>query len=246
MMKRVSKLLAGALIALALASCNLPAAQQNAGPATGQQAATIAAATVSAALTSAAVTPFASPAAPATPAASPTEAKIILSINTNSNCRSGPGGSFKVVTSFGAGASLEVSAKSTDNNYWLVKIPNSTDTCWVSGADGTTTGNTASLPEATPASAASGLPAKPGALHYSYSCTASSISVSLSWVDAATNESGYHVYRSGTQIADLPANSTSYDDNIMSGPPQDLQYSVAAYNDAGESPQRLAQFTACP
>lgn len=246
MMKRVPVFLASALIMLTVASCNMPNTQQNGGPSTGQEAATIAAATVSAALTTAPITPFASPAARATPVASPTAAKVMLSLTADSNCRSGPGGSFTVVTSFGTGANLEITAKNTANNFWLVRIPNSTDTCWVSGANAKTSGDTASLAEATPASAPSGVPAKPGALHYDYSCTSSSISVTLSWVDAASNESGYHVYRSGTKIADLPANSTSYDDAITSGPPQDLQYSVAAYNDAGESAQRIAQFTACP
>src|SRR5512140_2115221 len=127
MMKRVPVLLASAWVVLALASCNLPAAQQSAGPSTGEQAATIAAATVNAALTAAPITPFASPAAPATLAASPTAAKVMLSITADSNCRSGPGGSFKVITSFGIGADLEITAKNTANNYWLVKIPNTTD-----------------------------------------------------------------------------------------------------------------------
>ncbi|MEM7222104.1 MAG: M6 family metalloprotease domain-containing protein [Pseudomonadota bacterium] len=62
--------------------------------------------------------------------------------------------------------------------------------------------------------------------------------VDLSWGDAATNENGYRVRRAAngggfSQIADLPANSTSFTDNgVSSGNSYD--YQVAAYNNDGE------------
>ncbi len=57
--------------------------------------------------------------------------------------------------------------------------------------------------------------------------------ITLNWTDQADNETGYRVYRDGTLIATLPANSTSYKDTLSD---QALHtYSVEAYNEAGAS-----------
>jgi hypothetical protein len=246
-MKSLARLTTLVMI-LFLTACNMPGVRPNTGLSTADQAATIVAATVDAVKPTAAVTPFASPkpAFTAVASATATAGKVSIQITSNSNCRSGPGASFKNVTSFVVGTNLDIIGKNTENNYWLIKIPDSAETCWVWGDNGTVKGDTASLPEPTPVTPVVQVPVRPGSLHYNYSCTPSSISVSLDWADASDNETGYHVYRSDTQIADLPANSTSYDDTVNSGPPQDLQYSVAAYNASGESTRRVAQFTACP
>jgi len=217
-----------------------------------------------------AVTPFISPVGPATgvagsttpgsgtpsatASASPTVTKTpsgdrpTLLINANSNCRTGPGASFKNVTAFGPGTELEIVGKFTETNFWQVKIPKSTDTCWVWGQFATAKGNIESVPETTPVipTAIPAVPAQPGALFYSYECTNYSISVTLTWDDRANNEKGYRVYRGDSQIADLPANSSSYDDTVSLAPPQTLQYSVVAYNDNGASSPSRQSFTACP
>ncbi len=217
-------------------------------------------------LQAAAITPFASPVPPpsstgaspagVTPSASPSPTatstksgdKPMLEITGNSNCRSGPGASFKNVTGFTPGAKLEIVGKNTENNYWQVKLPNSQDTCWVWGQYTTTSGNIESVSETTPVvpTALAMAPAQPGPLFYQYECTSYSISVSLKWSDRADNETGYHVYRADNMIADLPAGSTTYDDTVQLAPPQALQYSVAAYNDHGESAPSRLSFTACP
>ncbi len=57
--------------------------------------------------------------------------------------------------------------------------------------------------------------------------------ITLKWTDQADNETGYRLYRDGTLIATLPANSTSYIDTLSD---QALHtYSVKAYNEAGAS-----------
>lgn len=246
MLRRSLQLLLGTLMTLALAGCNFPGAAPAGLPSSQDQAATGVAATLTAAAPASAQTPFASPAPAFTPVPSATAGKPLLTITGDSNCRTGPAASFTVVTSFSAGTELSILAKNTPSNYWLVAIPTSTDTCWVSGENAKTSGDLAAIPEATANAPASKAPSKPGSLHYSYTCTSSSISVSLSWADAASDETGYHVYRAGVKIADLPANSTTYNDTVNAGPPQDLQYSVTAYNASGESDPRVAQFTACP
>ncbi len=245
-MNRILKILSFIAALLMLTGCNLPASQApGSGLTTEQQAATSVAATLAAqsgGQPATNVAPFASPSAP-TPA-SAAQPSLVISAATAS-CRRGPGASFGEAASFTAGTSLVIVARNTANNYWEVSRPNSTDTCWIAGQDATASGDLGAVPEAavTPSAA---VPAKPGSIQYSYTCTSNSISVSLTWADAADNEAGYHIYRSGTRIADLPPNSTSYQDTISSGPPQALQYGVAAYNDSGESDQRVVQFTACP
>ena len=76
------------------------------------------------------------------------------------------------------------------------------------------------------------LPA-PGDLRYEYDCTSGSVQISLTWTDNASNEDGYRVYRDGTKLTDLPADSTSYVDIAPASGSYD--YSVTAYNASGES-----------
>ncbi len=222
------------LSAVLLAACNLnvqlPLSQSQ-----QQEAATIVAQTLQALGTPA---PLASPAA-----ITPTYSKPILTITGNSNCRTGPGASYKIVTAFTPGTTLELVGKDSANNYWQVTIPNSQETCWVWGQYATPSGSYDSLPEAASAgSSASGVPARPGSLFYTYECPFGNLTTHLTWSDSADNETGYHVYRFDLLLADLPANSTSYTDVETVTPYIDLQYSVEAYNSAGASPARTVSF----
>ncbi len=229
-----------------LAGCNLPLSQgASSGLTTEQQAATLVAATLGArgSQPPGSVTPFASPNPPAATASAGPTMQITAA---TADCRRGPGPNFANITSLAAGANLEVIGQNPENNYWQVKVPNSTDTCWVSGTDGKVNGNTASLPEATAEASNPNLPAGPQALFYSFTCPfpaggQQQITVDLTWSDRADNETGYHVYRDGTQIADLPANSTSYADTTAIAPGAVLTYQVAAYNNAGSSPQAVTR-----
>ncbi len=80
------------------------------------------------------------------------------------------------------------------------------------------------------------MPAAPGNVAFS---SVTNSGLTINWTDAATNETGYHIYRSTdgvnfTQIASLAANSTSFaDSGLASG--VTYAYRIAAYNTAGES-----------
>lgn len=191
--------------------------------------------------------PFASPvpptaAATATVTVTPTAVKATLTINQNSNCREGPSQNFKVVTAFVPGTKLDILGKDSANNFWLVKIPNSQETCWVWGQYATPSGDYDAVKEVTPEAPAQTVPARPGSLFYNYSCSFGTLNTTLTWNDSADNENGYRVYRDGGLIADLPANSTTYADSTSySG--GSVTYSVEAYNDVGTSPQRSVTFT---
>lgn len=237
-----------AALALSLTACNISINGASTALSPKDQAATIVAMTLGASgqPTSEGVvasTPFASPVAQATATVTATSATAILHINTNVNCRSGPGGSFDVVTSYTAGTTLNLAGKSSNPDYWQVKIPNSSETCWIDAQYSTPEGDTASLPEATSQTGNPSVPAKPSALYYNYTCNPTTTTTSLSWNDSANNENGYYVYRQGSQIADLPANSTTYTDTVNVSPGTQLTYSVEAYNNAGVSDKRTVTFT---
>lgn len=254
------------LVALQLAAALLAACNINVPAPRPQPEQDAIATMVEQTLQAAAITPFASPVAPpSSPAASPGSAtptsspsptatstkpgdKPMLEVTGNSNCRSGPGASFKNVTSFTPGVKLEIVGKNIENNFWQVKMPNSQETCWVWAAYVTTSGNTDAVPETTAAvpTALAAVPSQPGALFYTYECTTYSISVSLKWSDRADNETGYRIYRGDSIVADLSAGATTYDDTVMLTPPQTLQYSIVAYNGNGESAPSRQSFTACP
>jgi hypothetical protein len=186
-----------------------------------------------------AATPFASPAA-ATATIKPT-----LHINNNnSKCRGGPSQDDKVIASLNKGMTVDLIAKDTADGYWLVKYAPTRDICWVQAKDATPGGSFGNLPEVMPqATVNSTVPNRPGSLFYNYQCDSNTTTTTLTWADTADNESGYHVYRLGNLIADLPANSTSYTDNANVPPGTQLTYSVEAYNSSGASAQRSATFT---
>ncbi len=230
--------------ALSLAACNLPGAQPTPGLSLEQQAGTMVAATLTGVPPSAsvAVTPFASP---AIPTVVPTT-KPVFSVNTaNAECRSGPGPDFKLIATFATGTKVDLAGKDTADSYYIVVDPTSHNLCWVQAQDGTPSGSYSNLLEVTPpASAASQkVPARPSYVGYNFSCEFSGggmqVKVDLKWPDTATNEKGYYVYRDGQQIADLPANTTTYSETTSISSGTVLVYAVAAYNDIGTSAQAV-------
>jgi hypothetical protein len=241
-MNPIGKLLAVlGILVFALSACNLQINPPSSDPLSA--AATIVAMTLQAkGLPTSqgllAATPFASPAV-ATPTTKPT-----LFINKdNTKCRSGPGPDFKVIASYNTGTTLDLLAKDTADSYWLVKDPSSADICWVQAQYATPGGSFDSLPEVTPQASTNNAPARPGSIIYTFSCDNTSVTTKLSWADNANNENGYHVYRLGDQIADLPPNSTSYTDTVNYTLGTQMTYAVEAYNDAGVSQQRSITFT---
>ncbi|MBI3737720.1 MAG: hypothetical protein HY258_01595, partial [Chloroflexi bacterium] len=132
--------------------------------------------------------------------------------------------------------------RDTPANAWLVKIPNSADTCWILAQDASPSGSFQSLPEVTPQPSTQKLPTAPASISWPYYCTyvpgvIYSATVQLSWIDVGKNANGFRVYRKDNIIADTPADTPTYTDttNVVVG--TDLTYSVEAYNDAGVSPR---------
>jgi CSLREA domain-containing protein len=78
----------------------------------------------------------------------------------------------------------------------------------------------------------------------SRTCNEKQYFLTLTWIDMADNETGFHVYRDGQLIATLGANVNSYTDTNPSCNTSHT-YGVEAYNDAGVSARPTLQERGC-
>ena len=170
-----------------------------------------------------------------TPSPSATPMAVIKTI---APCRSGPAETYKSITDVNPNQNAAVLGKDAAGDYWLIVSPSGE--CWVAAQSVTITGNTQTIPELTPPPLTpAGVPAEPGSLFYSYSCPSlTEADITLTWKDVANDETGYRVYRNGSPITELPANSTTYTDDTSRSSGSTFSYSVEAFNSIGASAQR--------
>ncbi len=241
------------LMAIMLAGCNLPMpTSKNTNDA---KIATAAHQTVQAAISQSTMnspapnaTPFASPAASplpsqtptVTPTITPTYSVPMLTINSNTNCRTGPGQDYDIVFTFLPSAKAEIVGQDPQDNYWIVKLPDGSGNCWVWGQYATTSGSYWVVPTLTaPPTATAAPPEAPTFKTWNYQCTwngvNNNLNMVLTWTDHSNNESGFHVIRNDQVVADLPAGSTSYTDVYAVDTGVSVTYRVEAYNTTGSA-----------
>jgi hypothetical protein len=85
------------------------------------------------------------------PTVTPTNTAIppfIEPLIKNAMCRAGPGTAYDDITSFYSGQVLEIVGRNPDinNTWWLVVIPNTRSTCWISLVTAQATGNFDDIP----------------------------------------------------------------------------------------------------
>ena len=258
------------LLVIALSACNFPTAQDS-GLTIEQQAATVVAQTLTAIAAENPV-PLASPTlgATKTPLASPTSSEAaptiqpnatptgtagtpgatLLTVDSNTNCREGPGLDFVIVIVLVPGTNYQMIARTADNKYWVVTEIGKSNACWVPAEMSNAFGNVNLLPVTTPSaptSAAGALQAptfpKNG---WSYFCYGTGqTDISLQWTDNADNETGYRVIRDGVIVAELPVNSTSFLETISLASGQSVSYQIQVYNAASFAYSSVATMT-CP
>lgn len=181
----------------------------------------------------------------------PTPAVPTATVSVDTNCRTGPGQQYDRIGALLVGQSAEVVGKNLATNYWIIKTPGGSGNCWLWGQTTTVTGNTANLPEfPIPATPTPALPAPVKNLNASISCAphptliaTRSTTVNLTWTDQSSNENGFNVYREGSLLISLAANSTSFTDGtgtlpaiwLIGSPTPSLTYEVEAFNSAGKS-----------
>jgi hypothetical protein len=73
-----------------------------------------------------------------------------VSVSVDTNCRSGPAKIFDWVGALLVGEKAEVVGRSSEGDYWIIKNPDGSGTCWLWGYYATVTGPTAGLAVFTP------------------------------------------------------------------------------------------------
>lgn len=201
---------------------------------------------------SAGTTPNATlPLVPTQISSSATPSSAFVRVNTDANCRSGPDTVYSIITALKAGTEVSAQGRNTNNTWWWVLI-NSGQNCWISASLVEAFGPVTSLPlipapptpipTSTPqapaptATTAVQTPSAPVQLFYeNVVCDGQVYNVPLRWTDTANNEQGFRIYRNGSLIATLGANSTQHTDSPPYGGP--YTYTVESYNSAGTSAQ---------
>jgi hypothetical protein len=258
-MKKSAALLG--ILAMILSACNLPIPQDS-GLSVEQQAATVVAQTLTAiggnkpgaentptpregggtlaTATSNGETPTLQPAGTST-SLTGTSTATILTVDSNTNCREGPGLSYKIVIVLVPGTTYQMIGRTSDNSYWIVTEIGKATPCWVPAEMSNAYGNVNQLAVTTPAAPTSsaGTLQPPTGLSYQYECAYngynSDITVNLKWSDRSNNELGFRVYRDGVIVADLPADYTLYKDLFAGSASVVYTYRIASYNATGEA-----------
>lgn len=236
------------MVGMIISSCNLPSAG-----APDPQVATAAALTVQAAInnsSSSTQQPLASPTARTTgkATATPTYTKPMVSVGEVVNCRTGPGVNYERVTQILPAVSVDIIGFYPPN-YWIVSTE--AGNCWLSGEFTTPVGSYTTVPTVTAPPTSTSKSEAPEAATFAkngwtfFCYNSGQADITLSWIDKATNETGYRILRNDEVVADLPANTTYFAEtiNLLSG--QSVGYQIQGYNVSGEANSAVATIT-CP
>jgi len=247
MTQKLKSILAGISLILSILACNL---EQVAPP---NEVQTAAALTLQAILTPSMTASLATPAITATASAqvtltsstvvslttttsqTPTYSVPMLTVNKSTNCRTGPGEEYEVVFTYLTGKQLEIVGRYDPGNFWLVKSNESPNgTCWLWGQFVELTGSYWAVSSVTPPPTATSAPPRgPGIDKWEFSCSGGSLTFTVIWVDNASNETGYRIFRNGEQIAELPADTTTYTDVFAVSADQRVEYYVQVFSPFG-------------
>lgn len=253
-MKSIRQLLALTAV-LALAACSLPmrSTSQPTQAIDVSLVGTIAAATLQAMAT--ATVPPAPTLEPTTPPTltstiTPTNGPVTLKFNGNTNCRKGPGENYDVVIVLKTGLEVEAIGRVDKTNYWLVKRPESAETCWASADFAQTTGNAQALPTVTaPPTSTPKPPNAPAWVNYDFTCDfangGTNMTVNLIWADRSNDETRYTIYRDDQMIASLGPNTTSYTDVTLVAAGQSVSYKVEVKNPSGTAISNSTKTLSC-
>lgn len=227
------------LIISAIPACNLPGEQQTIS--INDQAATFVAATLTEGAqtrtdipTSVTVSPVPQPSSSLAPTGTitPTYSVPMLTVRQQTNCRTGPGLDYDIVFTYLAGKKLEIAGRYDPDNYWLVKSAESPGgECWLWGEYVEVTGSYWVVSSVTPPPTATlPPPLAPSIQKWDFFCSLGNMSITITWTDRATNETGYRVLRDGEVIAELPPNSTTYTETIELLAGESVTYVIQVYN----------------
>ena len=192
----------------------------------------------------------ATPGATATPEFTATSSIPMVTVSTNTNCRTGPGIVYGIVGALTIGVQAQVVGKNSSvPNYWVINNPNGSGTCWLWGEYATVTGDTSGLqgyavpptptPSPTPTLAPPApvknltsnlvcIPGPPG--FFSWAGT-------INWDDDSDVEDGFNIYLNGALNTTLGKNVEAAPVppfvNVPAG--TNVTMGVEAFNASGKS-----------
>ena len=186
------------------------------------------------------ITPISNSTNPTQQASAPGGASGAQVIPTlNAYCRKGPSTSYNAITFLLTGNPYNVTGRDALNSWWQIQAPGNV-TCWVGDANVTRQGGVeqVAIVQAPP------LPSGLTTFVNTYICdpTLKTLGVAFNW-DAASNISGYNLYRNGDLLTQIAADATSYHDDAPVG--MDLVYQLEAYNNYGVSARLSTNVPAC-
>ncbi len=243
-MKTTKRLTVFLWFAMVLSACNIPARTNPATPTIDNAiVSTIAAMTLQAIPTQVRIITL-TPTVLVTPTPTSTITQTytvpMILFEGNTNCRSGPGTSYDVITVVLNGQKAEAIGVSENGSYWLIKNPNKGDPCWVAGDLAKPSGSVLQLPTmAAPPTPTSIPPTAPAWSAYNYTCDfasgGSTITMNLVWTDRSNNEEGYTVYRDKQAVTTLAPNTSTFVDVAFVASGQTISYSIEVFNKAGRA-----------
>ena len=183
---------------------------------------------------------------PAPANAAPPSGAPTVTVSTATNCRTGPGQAYPAIFGLPVGQIAEVVGKNTSTNYWIIKIPNGSGTCWLWGQYATVTGDTSALPTVaipptptptiTPTPKVTVTPTPTTALAPAAPSNASAVlltcvtnnfiqtfTATFTWTDNSNNETGFNIYANANF-----ADGSSVDQLLTSVGPNTTSYTVTA------------------
>jgi len=178
----------------------------------------------------------------------PTYSIPMLEVDEPTNCRSGPGQNYEIITVFQSGASAEIVGRYPENDWWLINNPFGEGTCWIWGEFATVSGSHWTVPSVTPPPpTAAGLPAPPSISNWDFSCSygssGPSVTFNLTWSDRAADETGYRIYRNDELVTELPPNSGSFSEVVEVEENEKITYRLEVFNSTGVSSASLISFS---
>jgi hypothetical protein len=188
-----------------------------------------------------AATPAATPVPLYTPTSPATETPPGVTLVQNANCRKGPSTAYSITTALELGVQTAAVGRDDPASWWLVKVPQTEMTCWVANTTVETSGDLLSLP-VVPVDPVPGQPSNFEAGKATCSQNLNDYPVQLKWSDVS-HETGYRLYRNGSQLTQLSANEIDYTDHAPKGPA--LTYEIEAFNSLGVSPRSSLDVPAC-
>jgi len=84
-----------------------------------------------------------------------------------------------------------------------------------------------------PPTATSAPPRQPGIVKWEFSCGGGTLTFTVTWVDNATYETSYRIFRNGEGLVELPVNSTIFTDVYDLPADQNVEYYVQVFSPSG-------------